>query len=268
MPKIEKQSQSSFSFIAELSSWDGEFRTKKGTQVDHVYPSLKKLSEMKKIDREGAKFLKDSIRYEIDRFEAIIEDSEKLTKILYNKKQNEIDILSFVDFIILQELFKNVDGYRRSAYFQKKQNGMISMGPLWDFNLAMGNLSFYDMDKPFQWLHKQHHFLIRNAFWFKDFVNNKTFRNILIARYKELRKDGGDLSVEKILSLVDHKFKSLKGAPERDYNRWKDTGTFITKYIFVTEEKGFNAHDHKEVLKNWLGRRITWMDGNLHEIHK
>ena len=185
-----------------------------------------------------------------------------------NKKQNEIDILSFVDFIILQELFKNVDGFRRSAYFHKKPSGMMSMGPLWDFNLAMGNLSFYDMDKPTEWLYKHHHILIRNAFWFKDFVRNKIFRSILIARYKELRKDDGDLCVEKILDLVDHEFKSLKGAPDRDFERWKNTGSFLTKHIFVTEDKGKSAHDHKEILKDWIGRRITWMDGNLHEIHK
>lgn len=51
-----------------------------------------------------------------------------------------IDIDSFVDWVILQELTNNTDSaFRRSCFFTKDVGGKIKMGPVWDFDLAFGN---------------------------------------------------------------------------------------------------------------------------------
>lgn len=56
-----------------------------------------------------------------------------------------IDVDSFVDWIIMQELTCNLDScFRRSCYFTKDRGGKLKMGPIWDFDLAFGNFSLDD----------------------------------------------------------------------------------------------------------------------------
>ena len=53
-----------------------------------------------------------------------------------------IDVNSFMDLYIINELSRNIDGYRLSTYMYKDRDdngGKLSMGPLWDYNLAFGN---------------------------------------------------------------------------------------------------------------------------------
>ena len=49
-----------------------------------------------------------------------------------------IDVASFVDYLIINELTRNTDAYVRSAYFNKERDMPIKGGPLWDYNFALG----------------------------------------------------------------------------------------------------------------------------------
>lgn len=55
--------------------------------------------------------------------------------------QDYIDVDSFVDFFILTELSDDTDAYKWSTNFYTK-NGIIYAGPLWDFNMALGQSHF------------------------------------------------------------------------------------------------------------------------------
>ena len=58
-----------------------------------------------------------------------------------------IDVHSFIDLYLINELSKNIDGYRLSTYFYKEKDsdgGKIVMGPWWDYNLALGNANYCD----------------------------------------------------------------------------------------------------------------------------
>jgi hypothetical protein len=49
-----------------------------------------------------------------------------------------IDVPSFVDYLIVNELTRNSDAYNRSAYFNKDKDALLRGGPLWDYNFALG----------------------------------------------------------------------------------------------------------------------------------
>lgn len=51
-----------------------------------------------------------------------------------------IDVDTFVDTLLINELSKNYDAYRLSSYFYKKREGKLESGPLWDQELDFGNL--------------------------------------------------------------------------------------------------------------------------------
>lgn len=55
------------------------------------------------------------------------------------------DLPSFVDFMLLNEISKEVDKYKFSTYFIKEndnQGGKLFAGPAWDFNLGYGNVDY------------------------------------------------------------------------------------------------------------------------------
>ena len=51
-----------------------------------------------------------------------------------------IDIDSFIDHYIIQELYANKDGFWRSVYFYKAPNGKLYAGPVWDLDQGAGNV--------------------------------------------------------------------------------------------------------------------------------
>ncbi|MDR1905552.1 MAG: CotH kinase family protein [Clostridiales bacterium] len=56
----------------------------------------------------------------------------------FNRFSELCDVDSFVDFMVVQELFKNLDAYAASFYFYKKPGGKLTMGPVWDFDRSVG----------------------------------------------------------------------------------------------------------------------------------
>lgn len=53
-----------------------------------------------------------------------------------------IDERSFQDNELWVEMFKQIDGYRLSTYFNKDRGGKIKSAPLWDYNLSCGNADY------------------------------------------------------------------------------------------------------------------------------
>ena len=65
-----------------------------------------------------------------------------------------IDIPSFVDFILINEIASNADAYMYSTFYHKDRNGKLRAGPVWDLNLTYGNDLFsygFDRSKPDVW---------------------------------------------------------------------------------------------------------------------
>ena len=65
---------------------------------------------------------------------------------------NYIDVKSFVDYYLMEEMTRNVDAYWLSDYYTKAadtvvngvvtQRGLISQSPVWDFNLSLGATNY------------------------------------------------------------------------------------------------------------------------------
>ncbi len=60
----------------------------------------------------------------------------------YSRIKEYVDIDSFIDFYIVQELFKNMDVNTSSTRFYIKDH-KIYAGPIWDFDLSSGNIGLF-----------------------------------------------------------------------------------------------------------------------------
>lgn len=169
-----------------------------------------------------------------------------------------IDVPSFIDFMILNELAANVDGYQFSTYFHKDKNGKLRAGPLWDFNLTYGNDLYrwnLDRSKTDRWQFDNGD-NIGARFW-RDLFNNTDYRCYMAKRWGALTQSEGPLSLANLITSMDETIAMISEASSRNTTRWPpisedQPGRRAYNYeLFITEFKTF------------LEERITWMNNGL-----
>lgn len=170
---------------------------------------------------------------------------------------NYIDVPSFIDNMLLSELGKNVDGFRYSTYMHKDKEsngGKLVLGPLWDFNLAYGNIDYNDaLEQPNgNWLYNDF-----RMFWFPRLMQDPNFQNKMKTRWDSLRDD--ELGNARITFLIDSMAASYSESQVRNYNRWPILGT----YVWPNQYIGSTYAQEVAWFKNWIITRANWMDTNL-----
>ena len=179
-----------------------------------------------------------------------------------------IDLDSFIDYFLITEFTKNVDGYRLSTYFYKDKDskgGKLKMGPAWDYNLAFGNAYYHEGYLTSGWQYKVNdlaiaakdvNFLSPN--WWGQFVEDSTFRYRVANRWSILRKNV--LSTERINNWIDSTATVLQPAMVRNNNRW--TGV-LGKNIWPNYYVGATYQDELNWMKEWVRQRGVWLDGQI-----
>ena len=67
-----------------------------------------------------------------------------------------LEIQSFIDAHIHVEMCRNIDGFRLSTFYHKDRDGKINMGPVWDYNLSLGNTTMREGYRSEGWYSEYH----------------------------------------------------------------------------------------------------------------
>jgi hypothetical protein len=180
-----------------------------------------------------------------------------------------IDEDSFVDFLIVNELTRNVDGYRLSTYLYKDKdsnNSRMKMGPVWDFNIALGNANYCDGGLTTGWAFQFNTVCPGDfwqvPFWWERLLGSPLFRNRVVNRWRELREE--HLSDSNLMRLVDSLNTDLGAASARNFERWPILGSWIWPNNFV----GGSYSAEINYLKNWITQRTAWLDLAMEDLTK
>lgn len=172
------------------------------------------------------------------------------------------DLKSFADYFLINELSRNVDGYRLSSYFYKDKdsnNPKLKMGPVWDYNLAFGNADYCQGSNREGWAYQFNNVCGDDnwqvPFWWTKMLSDKNFVSILRDRWNTLKKK--ELSKETINKMIDSSANVLKQAQQRNFTRWPVLG----KYVWPNAYVGTSYDDEVRYLKQWIDRRWDWLDG-------
>jgi hypothetical protein len=169
---------------------------------------------------------------------------------LENGYPSIIDVPSFIDFMLLNELASNADAYQFSTFFHKDRNGKLRAGPLWDMDLTYGNdlfiWGFSNRSLPDVW--QFHNGDNEGPKFWRDLFNNQTFRCYLSRRWNQLTQPGQPFNLFSLNAFIDQTQVLISEAAQREQNRWGNIG---------------NLSSQTESLKNWLQQRIEWMTANL-----
>lgn len=173
------------------------------------------------------------------------------------------DVPSFIDFMLLSEVSKEVDKYRLSQYFYKDKDskgGKLIAGPAWDFNLGYGNVDYWWQGIDYTgWIFPDiHTWDYSIMFWWKRLMEDSYFRNLAKTRWSDLRQEvWSDFSFN---TIIDSLLLNIDIAKDRNYVRWPILGTYVwPNYNWQNND----FEDEVNYFKSFLFNRLHWMDYNL-----
>ena len=179
-----------------------------------------------------------------------------------------INEASFIDYMILQEYFKNRDAFHSSTFFYKDREGALTMGPIWDLNITMGYFSFLDHEKIEGFiLNTEDGGGISRSPWTRRLLEDPGFKQRFKDRWNALRDD--ILSTASMNAKIAGITGELKTAHARQFLRWKTLGyTLVPDLRFVMFAGPHPDSFQGEVayLKKWLQERAVWIDANLDSL--
>lgn len=183
-----------------------------------------------------------------------------------NGYRKYIDTRSFIQIFLVNEVAKNVDGYRISTFFHKDKDskgGKIKAGPPWDYDISYGNGNYCDGDSPFGFSYRFNYTcptdFLQVPFWWEKMLGDSAFVRELGQEYGFQRKFGA-LQNDRINKHIDTLTNILSEPIVRNFQKWPILGTYIwpqpTPYARTWEQE-------VNELRNFINQRLQWLDNNI-----
>ena len=211
-------------------------------------------------DESGAegRFTKDDILSYIQAYIQTVED------VLYSESfadadtgyRNYLDVDSFVQWYLINELTKNDDAnFFSSVYlFYDPADGLLHIGPVWDFDISCGNINYDDNDLPMG-------FWVKKAKWFSRLFLDPYFVQRVCERWSSCKMS----LLYAVNRTIRDKADSLSVSAQMNFERWDILG----KYVWpnapgYAERTTYQAE--VDYLIDWLNARMDWLDRALNAL--
>lgn len=175
------------------------------------------------------------------------------------------DIMSFVDYYIINELSRNLDGYRISTFLHKDKDskgGKVTMGPYWDYNICFGNANFFAAGQTAGWIVDGMGDADQYAmpFWWEKLRLDPIFNSYLKKRWNVWTEHY--INPAYLNTFIDSCATELGDAVKRNFRVWDVLSTHVWPNNYV----GGSYENELNYLKNWVSDRISWMDSQIQPI--
>lgn len=179
-----------------------------------------------------------------------------------------LDVNSFVDYFILGELSRNVDAYKKSRFYYKDKDsngGLIHSGPPWDYDWAWKDITenciHFNQTDGSGWAYRVNdcnNWPVPPS-WEVRLLQDDAFANRIHNRYFALRNT--ILSETNLYHFIDSVALLLDEAQKRHYQKWDILGINVGTPEYGEQPETFSGEIEK--FKNWIARRLTWLDTNM-----
>ncbi|MBQ7354615.1 MAG: CotH kinase family protein [Clostridia bacterium] len=229
-------------YLVQLSNYSEEYPFYMGGKT---YEIKSDLSEDPGLCWEQQMYIQD---YMSECYEAVLAGNrEEIERLM--------DLDSIVDAYIVEEALKNLDVGWDSFYFTKDAGGKLAMGPLWDFDLSLGNAN--EGCDSMTDLHAAQSGKGQSNPWFYNLMAYKWFRQLVAERW-------ASEEVQTIVSSLPGLIRTEADAYEksfcRNFDEWQIFGQQINREPRPIMKLDSHA-EHVDYLVAWLEGRIEWMNG-------
>ena len=160
-----------------------------------------------------------------------------------------IDVPSFINYYIIQEITKNPDGnVRKSTYLTKEKGKPLEMYHVWDFDITLGNCDYTNFEKPEGWQ-------MRYVKWYNQMFFDPAFKKAVVDRWNELYPT----LLTQVPAFLDRQHALMAGAESRNFDRWQILGVKVwpNYYYFPTYEEEY------AFLKEFYEARLAWLNDRI-----
>ncbi|MBR6881481.1 MAG: CotH kinase family protein, partial [Bacteroidales bacterium] len=160
-----------------------------------------------------------------------------------------IDVPSFINYYIIQEITKNPDGnVRKSTYLTKEKGKPLEMYHVWDFDITLGNCDYTNFEKPEGWQ-------MRYVKWYNQLFFDPAFKKSVVDRWNELYPT----LLTQVPAFLDRQYALMAGAEARNFDRWQILGVKVwpNYYYFPTYGQEY------DFLKDFYADRLAWLNGMI-----
>ena len=155
-----------------------------------------------------------------------------------------VDIDSFVDWFLINEISKTVDAqWYSSIHFTYIPGEKIKMGPLWDFDLSYGNVDYADPEYP-------EGYWVKNNPWISRMFEDPYFVALVENRFSYYYNNLGYFN-----TYIDETSMYLERSQAFNDDIWQSLGMYVwpNPVWFDTYAEEVNH------LKQWLSTRMNWL---------
>lgn len=184
----------------------------------------------------------------------------------YNKY---LDVDSFIDYFIVNELARNNDGFKKSSYFHKDKDSnnavsKLKAGPVWDFDWAWKNIDECDIFAATDgsgWAYKINDCYpdVNSPGWYVRLLQDPAFQDKLRCRWEYFRST--IMSDTALNTYIDETAVYLNAAQQRHFERWENLGVSTGTPEVDADPDTFAGQVAR--FKNWIALRVAWLDANI-----
>ncbi len=179
-----------------------------------------------------------------------------------------INVDSFINFFIVQEVAKNIDGNLAKSCFMTKERGKkLEMSNVWDFDLAFGNCNYIDQsypgatNTPEGWFIKDYVYTDYRKGpsdgWFGRMFKDPAFTQRLKERWNELKPQ-----LDGIPQYIDRCVEELYGEEVRNFEVNPILGVYVWPNYKVFQTYGQEVN----YLKTFYVQRVAWLDQAINAL--
>jgi subtilisin-like proprotein convertase family protein len=238
------------------NSWESNFSPIgfPGLDIHYVYyyPSFDVIAPQQK----------DYLKNFVDELETALYSSY-FTDTIYGYRKY-ISVRSFLDYFIVNELARNVDGYKKSRFFFKDKDypdgtySKLHAGPVWDFDWAWKDMWSGSEDGS-GFMYSEVAQDVNAPGWYIRLLQDTLFANELRCRYDDLRRSVLDLDY--LHAKIDSAATFVNESQNWHFAVWGNMG--VATGTPETQAPAQSYAEEVQRLKDWITRRINWLDANM-----
>ena len=175
-----------------------------------------------------------------------------------------INVESFINYYIVQELSKNVDGNMRgSCYLAIRRNGKIEAPLVWDFDIAFGNADHITWEQGASSAGPDGWFIKTRSPWFDRFFEDPYFVSELKKRWNELKP-----TLNNVPSFIEERALELEVSQTKNFSPKANGGAgwSIIQPEWNTSIIRGSYTAEVNYLIYFVESRLQWLDTNINGL--
>lgn len=176
-----------------------------------------------------------------------------------------MEVDSFINFFILQELSKNIDGnMRKSSFMVKHAEGKLELYHTWDFDLAFGNADYFSdwgysaTNGPEGWFVRDYGCNGYHYTWYYHLFKDPGFCSRLKARWNELYP----ALLKDIPAYIEDQYTLLNADAASNFKKWNILYTYVWPNYFSSG----SYRQHVDFMKNYYLTRLAWLNTEINKL--